>query len=131
MNNMKLAVRRVLSKYATFSGRAPRAEFWWWMLACFLILSIAGLIDGLLFPSTTGPDGFVFYAFQPFSTILSLAFFLPNLAVGVRRLHDIGRRGWWMLLFLVPLIGFLVLLYFYVQPSQPEDNAYGAPNPLV
>ncbi|MDW3224660.1 MAG: DUF805 domain-containing protein [Paracoccaceae bacterium] len=130
MDKMMLAVRAVLSKYITFSGRASRSEYWWWILAIFLLSALTQLIDALVIAPmlgivpAAGDD-----ASQPLSLILSLAILLPTVAVGVRRLHDIGRSGWWLLLSLIPLIGFLVLLYFYTRPSDPE-NEWGPPNPL-
>ena len=123
MEKIKTAVNIVLSKYATFSGRASRPEFWWWVLAVFITILIAGAVDAILFGS--GPeDG------QPISALLSLALLLPNIAVGARRLHDIGKSGWWLLIAFIPVVGFFVLLYFYVQPSELNANAYGAPEPF-
>lgn len=98
-----------LKKYADFSGRATRSEYWWFVLCEVLILGIASLI------SDTLPG------------LFALALVLPALAVGARRLHDTGRSGWWMLLMLVPFIGGLFLLYWAVLPSQPGANAFGEP----
>lgn len=123
MENMKKATRRVLSNYATFSGRAPRAEFWWWWLAFLILMLCTGLLDRLLFGS--GPD-----SGQPISALVSLGLFVPYLAVGARRLHDLGKSAWWLLLPLIPIIGALVLLYFYIQPGDDGENSFGAPNPL-
>ena len=119
------AVASVLGKYATFSGRAPRSEYWWWVLAVFLALTVAGIIDGAVIAPALGFPAFAMEAGQPLSALVSLAVFLPGLAVAVRRLHDTGRSGWWLLIVLVPLIGGLVLLWFLVQPSQPGDNRFG------
>ena len=129
MNNLTTAARRVLSKYATFSGRAPRPEFWWWTLAVFLALLVLGIIESLLLAPLLGFGIGDEDAGQPLSALASLALILPNLAVGARRLHDTGRTGWWLLIGLVPIVGILVLIYFYVQPSDPGDNDYGAPEP--
>jgi uncharacterized membrane protein YhaH (DUF805 family) len=126
MDNMKLAVQRVLSNYATFSGRASRPEFWWWILAVFLLQLITQIIDGMLFGATT-PDG---EGGQPLSLIASLALFLPGLAVAARRLHDIGKSAWWLLLALIPIVGFLILIWFYTRPSD-GPNDFGAPDPLA
>jgi uncharacterized membrane protein YhaH (DUF805 family) len=98
-----------LKKYADFSGRATRSEYWWFVLCEVLILGIASLI------SDTLPG------------LFALALVLPALAVGARRLHDTGRSGWWLLLMLVPFIGGLFLLYWAVLPSQPSANAFGEP----
>lgn len=107
------AVQTVLSKYATFTGRASRPEFWWFMLFVFIVNIITGVLDGVLFNA------------QVLNTIAMLALLLPQLAVGARRLHDIDRSGWWLLLAIVPVIGWIVLIYFNVQPSQPGDNRFG------
>ena len=98
-----------LKKYAVFSGRATRSEYWWFVLCEILILGIASII------SDTLPG------------LFALALVLPALAVGARRLHDIGRSGWWLLLMLVPFIGGLFLLYWMVMPSQAGANAFGEP----
>lgn len=104
----------VLKKYAQFSGRARRQEFW--MFTLFnLIISIALMIIG----------GIV--GFSLLSTLYSLAVLLPSLAVGVRRLHDTNRSGWFMLLCLIPLIN-LVLIYFLALEGDKQDNAFG-PDP--
>lgn len=127
---MQNAVRRVLSKYATFDGRASRPEFWWWTLAVFLLIVVTQFIDGALIAPMLGSPAFGEDAGQPLSVLVSLGLLLPNIAAGVRRLHDINKRGWWILIGLIPLLGFLVLLYFYVQPSDAGRNGYGEPDPL-
>lgn len=119
------AVRKCFSDYATFAGRAPRAEFWWFMLFLFLGNLAFAIIDGILFG--TAADG------EPISVLgglFSLAVLLPSIAVGVRRLHDLGRSGWWYLLILVPVIGVLVLIFFFVQTGTEGDNRFG-PDPLA
>ncbi|PHO03218.1 hypothetical protein CSC82_15020 [Rhodobacteraceae bacterium 4F10] len=129
MNPLYLATRTVLSKYATFSGRASRPELWWWFLALFILLAITSLIDGALIVPMIGFEAFQEQGGQPLSFLVALAVVLPNIAVGVRRLHDTGRSGWWLLLGLVPVVGTLVIIYFYVQPSEGE-NGYGTPQPF-
>jgi uncharacterized membrane protein YhaH (DUF805 family) len=116
--NFQEAVRNVLSNYVTFSGRAPRSEFWWWALAVLIAVLVVGVLDGLLFG---GSDG----GFEPLSTLLGLGILLPNLAVAVRRQHDTDRTGWWILIGLVPLIGFLVLIWFYIQKGSEGANRFG------
>ncbi|GEO83573.1 MULTISPECIES: DUF805 domain-containing protein [Alphaproteobacteria] len=112
------SVRTVLSKYATFTGRAARSEFWWFALFVLLVNIATGFIDSAVFGG------------QVLNTLAGLALLVPQLAVGVRRLHDIDRSGWWLLLALVPVIGWIVLLYFNIQPSQPGDNRFG-PQPTA
>ena len=106
--NFQEAVKTCFSKYVDFSGRASRSEYWWFVLAYVIVAIVAGFIHQVVYG------------------LVILAFLLPLLAAGARRLHDIGKSGWWLLLGLIPLVN-LVLLYFSVQPSQPESNEYGAP----
>ena len=108
----------VLKKYAVFGGRARRKEYWMFFLFNFIITVVLGLIEGLV----DGP-GIV-------GSLYSLAVLIPGIAVSVRRLHDIGRCGWWMLIGLVPLVGAIVLLIFMVQDGQQGENQYGySPKP--
>lgn len=117
------AVRTCFQKYATFSGRAARSEFWWFVLFSVLGNLVLSFIDGMLFGNAA--DG------QPVSilgAIFALAILLPTIAVGVRRLHDRDMTGWWYLLVLVPVLGTLVLIYFFVQRGTVGPNRYG-PDP--
>ncbi|HPK32660.1 MAG: DUF805 domain-containing protein [Ottowia sp.] len=119
---MKLmdAVRYGFSNYANFKGRTDRPTFWWWVLALFILFFVLNLVDAALMGSfQPGPDGKPTPG-QPVSAIAGLATLLPSLAMAVRRLHDVGKSGWWLLLGFVPFVGQLVLLYFYVQPSSPN-----------
>ena len=100
----------VLKKYAVFEGRARRAEFWTFALVNLIVTIVLNLISGIV------------------GGIYGLAVLVPSLAVGARRLHDTGRSGWWQLIGLVPLIGIIVLIVFFVQDSQPGSNEHG-PNP--
>lgn len=119
------AVRTVPSKYATFSGRASRSEYWWWALFMFLLLLVVGLLDGFMIAPLLGFPAFAPEAGQPLSVIVSLALFLPNLAVNIRRLHDRDRSGWWILIVFIPIIGMLVLLFWFVLPGTPGPNTHG------
>jgi len=123
--DIKTAVQTVLGKYATFSGRAVRSEYWWWVLATIILFVGLALVDGLVFAPMMGHEAFAEDAAEPLSTLASLALLLPNLAVGVRRLHDIDKSGWWLLLGFIPLIGTLVLIYFMVQPGTDGSNRFG------
>ncbi|WP_380055108.1 DUF805 domain-containing protein [Falsihalocynthiibacter sp. SS001] len=127
---MLTAIRTVLSKYATFTGRATRSEFWWWVLAFMILLLVTNLIDRALFGAPVIEDASPSVRTQPVSTLAAIALFIPHLAVSVRRLHDISKSGWWLLISLVPIVGALVLLYFYTRPSDAGSNDFGAPNPL-
>jgi uncharacterized membrane protein YhaH (DUF805 family) len=93
------AITTCLRKYAVFSGRATRAEFWWWVLAVFIVSIALGMVDAVI-EVLSGWDGF-----SLLSGIFSLAVLLPNLAVTVRRLHDIGKTGWWVLVWIVLGVG--------------------------
>ena len=110
----------VLKKYAVFSGRARRKEYWMFSLFNFIIAVVLGIIGGIA-------GIFEFYS-GVLSTIYSLAVLVPGIAVSVRRLHDTNRSGWWVLIVLVPLIGTIVLLVYMVQNSGLGENQYG-PNP--
>jgi len=111
----------VKTKYVDFNGRAGRAEFWYYMLFYIIIALVLSLVSSFLFSSGTEGGGR-----SMLSSLLSLALLLPSLGVSIRRLHDIGKSGWWVLISLVPLIGFIVLIIFYVKDSQPGSNEYGA-----
>lgn len=125
MENLKLAVQSALSNYATFSGRAGRPAYWWWTLSVFLLMLVLNAVDAFLVGPLLGFGASQEDGGQPLSLLVSLALIVPNIAIGVRRLHDSGRSGWWMLLGLIPVIGILVLIYFFIQPSEDADNAYG------
>ena len=107
--------------YINFQGRARRKAYWMFVLFNIIAAVLAGALDGVL--GLGGESGY-----GPISGLYSLAVFLPGLALAVRRLHDTGRTGWWMLIGLIPVIGWIVLLVFFVQDSQPGSNQYG-PNP--
>lgn len=109
----------VLKKYAVFSGRARRQEYWFFVLFNFLISLALGFIDGLIGFTAEGSGLGVLGA------LYSLAVFIPSLAVGVRRLHDTGRSGWWLLIAFVPLVGIIVLIVFLASNSEPGENKYG------
>ncbi len=109
----------VLKKYATFSGRATRSEYWYFGLISAVITLVLILLDKVMGTYNTESS------MGALSGLYSLGVMLPSLAVTVRRLHDTDRSGWWLLLAFVPLIGALVLLYFTVQDSQPITNQYG------
>jgi uncharacterized membrane protein YhaH (DUF805 family) len=111
----------VLKKYAVFTGRAGRSEYWIFT-ACSLGISVVlAIFDWVAGITNQG---------NPFgiNTLYVLAVFVPSLAVTVRRLHDTGRSGWWLLIALIPLVGAIVLIVFLAQESQPGDNQHG-PNP--
>ena len=103
--NFGQAISSCLSKYATFSGRASRPEFWWFFLFQILISLAASMLG------------------EAINGLVALGLLLPALAVGTRRLHDIGKSGWWQLLTLT-VIGLLLLIYWWVQPAVEDGNGY-------
>ncbi|EAQ98814.2 DUF805 domain-containing protein [Congregibacter litoralis] len=123
--NLTAAIKTVLRKYVDFNGRARRPEFWYWMLSVVLLSVVLAIIEGALLAPALGFEPFAPESGQPLRLVMSLLIFLPTLAVAVRRLHDIGRSGWWILIQIVPIIGSLLLLWWYAQPSDPEPNNYG------
>lgn len=108
----------VLKKYADFSGRARRKEYWMFTLVNFIIMVLLVILEGLL-----GIVGVI-------SGLYSLAVLIPTIAVAVRRLHDTGRSGWWFLLVFIPLAG-LILLVFFILSGDDEENDYGISPKLV
>ena len=119
---MKWFLDALKNKYATFEGRARRAEYWYFVLFYALSIVALAIVDGVVgtFSEEIG--------IGLLSGIFVLATFVPTLAVTVRRLHDTDRSGWWVLLDLVPFIGVLVLFVFTVLDGQPGANRFG-PNP--
>ncbi len=107
--NFADAIKVCFSKYLDFSGRARRSELWWFFLFCLIGNLVLSIIS------------------QTLGSLFALATLLPALAVGARRLHDTNRTGWWQLIGLIPLIGLIVLIVFFVQEGQSTDNQYGSP----
>lgn len=126
------AVRTSLSKCATFTGRASRSEFWWfglflWLAEAAMLVAIGLLFLGLFLVLRDNQRSFtaiLINGLNWFSLFNNVAIIVLLLAVAVRRLHDIGRSGWWLFLAPVPL-GFLVVIYWLAQPSAPDTNAHG------
>ncbi len=112
----------VLKKYAVFSGRARRKEYWLFALFNIIISVVLTVID--LLTGTFSEDAGI----GLLNGIYCLAVLIPSIAVGVRRLHDTNRSGWWLLINLVPCFGPIIFLVFAVQDSQPGENRFG-PNP--
>ena len=111
----------VLKKYAVFSGRSRRKEYWFFCLFNILVSIGLMIIDRML-------GTFSSLGFGLLGGLYTLGIIIPSVAVAVRRLHDTNRSGWWLLLALIPFIGAIVLIIFMILDSQPGDNQYG-PNP--
>ena len=122
---------KVLKQYTRFNGRARRKEYWYFQLINFLIFLFLTIL-ALLFASLSQQSdsisngiALIVIIIGLLRTIYSLGVLLPSLAVNIRRLHDIGKSGWWCLIGLVPIVGSLILLYFLVQDSKPGANRFG------
>jgi len=109
------AVKTCMSKYATFQGRAARSEYWFFTLFMFVINLIASVIAG----ASLG-------VLAVLPMILTIALFLPSLAVSIRRLHDLDKSGWWILIILIPLVGVLILLWWFCQRGSEGQNMFGS-----
>ena len=109
--------KRFWKNYANFNGRSTRADYWWVMLANFLIGFVLGLISGLI-PDLAG-------ALSAVSSLYSLAILVPGIALVVRRLHDINKSGWNYFFCLIPLAGPIILLVWFCTASVNENNKYG------
>ncbi len=107
--DIKTAVITCLTKYVDFDGRASRSEFWWFFLFQLIVILVLSMVLSFI------------------GTIASLALLLPGLGAAVRRLHDIGKSGWWILIGLIPLIGWLIAIYWATKEGQAESNNWGAP----
>ena len=104
--------------YTIFSGRAKRAEFWWFFLFCMIVGLMGSVIDASLgLDAAIGGNGV-------FTTLIQLATFLPSIAVGSRRLHDTNRSGWWQLLWIVVFIGWIPLIIWLASTSKNENNRF-------
>jgi uncharacterized membrane protein YhaH (DUF805 family) len=113
--NFQQAIASGFQNYATFAGRAARSEYWYWTLFAILVGAVAAILDAAFFPDLDA---------APLHSLASLALFLPGLAVSVRRLHDIDRTGWWMLIVLT-VIGLILLLVWFCLRGTPGPNRYG------
>ena len=106
--NFQDAIKACFQKYVDFNGRAKMPEFWWFFLFCF-----AG---GVVLEFVSSPISWAF----------SLATLLPSLAVGARRLHDTNKSGWMQLIWLIPILGWIYMIYLLVQDGDAANNQYGA-----
>jgi uncharacterized membrane protein YhaH (DUF805 family) len=104
---------KVMREYVNFSGRARRQEYWMFILIYIPILVVANLIDEVLGLKFVG-------------VLVTLVHLLPSLSVGVRRLHDIGKSGWWLLIGLIAVIGWVLAIYWAASAGDVGENAYGS-----
>jgi len=108
------AFQRFFQRYALFRGRASRSEFWWWALANLLI----GIVFSILIAMASG--------FRALEGLWGLATIVPELALGARRLHDTNRSGWWQLLALIPIVGWIILIVWFASRERPEGARFDA-----
>lgn len=110
---MKYFVDYVKTQYTNFEGRVNRPQYWYFIL-CYVVISIPlAIIDAILFQG------------QVLTLILSLALLVPSIGIGVRRLHDLGKPGWWYFMILIPLVGPIALLVLFCLKGEDKANAYG------
>lgn len=118
MMSFKEAVRICLKhKYLNFNDRAQRSEYWWFTLFALVGTIVLTVLDGLIFNSASD--------YGIFSSFWGLALLLPSIGVGVRRLHDLGKSGWWLLISFIPIVGSIVLVFWFVQQGTTGQNQYG------
>jgi uncharacterized membrane protein YhaH (DUF805 family) len=117
------AVKTCFSNYVGFTGRAPRSEFWWWMLFALLGYVVFGFIDALMAVALADTG------LSPLLSIFNLATLLPSLAVAARRFHDMDRSGWWQLIVFIPIVGIIVMLIWLAFRGTEGPNRFG-PDPL-
>lgn len=106
------AVKTVLKNYANFNDRSSKGEFWWWFLAYIIIYVVAAVVGGVI------------GAANVLAGLVAIGLLIPNIAVSVRRFHDIGKSGWWALIFIIPLVGLIAMIYFFIKDSD-GPNQYG------
>lgn len=111
------AIQAGYSNYVNFSGRASRSEYWYWVLFVVLGSIVAGIIDQVI-------------GIRLIDSIFALGTILPSIAVAARRLHDIDRTGWWLLIDFIPVIGWIVLIIWFCTAGTEGSNRFGS-NPLT
>lgn len=119
MDDMIKAVKTVLTNYVKFDGRSGRPEYWWFVLAYVIVFVLLSFLSGIA--------GIITWV----ANLLSLALFIPSIAVAVRRMHDIGKSGWWVLIALIPILGWIAFIYFAAQPSTGANEHGEGPQPLI
>ncbi len=115
----------LMNNYANFNGRASRSEYWWFYLFTFLVGLPLGVIDGVILVVMDVPIDSLLWSFSPLGTLFQLSIMIPSLAVAVRRMHDLGKSGWMLLIGLIPCVGIILLIVWTASDGEPHDNAYG------
>lgn len=119
MDDMIKAVKTVLTNYVKFEGRSGRPEYWWFVLAYVIVTVVFSFLSGII------------GIFAWLLNLIALAVFIPSIAVSVRRFHDIGKSGWWVLIGLIPIVGWIAYIYFTAQPSAGSNEHGEGPQPLI
>lgn len=123
--NLLDAIKSGFRNYARFSGRARRSEFWFWVLFNVLVSLVGSGFDNALGLANSTGNG-------PFQGLFALALIVPNLAMGWRRMHDTGKNGAMYLIGIIPVIGWILVIVWACQDSQPGQNQYGpSPKPAL
>ena len=117
--DFQTSIKTCFKKYADFSGRASRSEFWWFELFLWIAMIVAAIIDTMML-------GYSFEDYGPIYIIYTVVTFLPAIAVGARRLHDINRSGWWQLI-AIPVIGIILLIIWWATVGENKKNNHGNP----
>lgn len=121
------AVRSGFDNYVNFNGRASRPAYWWWVLFGVLVSLVTRVLDGLIGSNIVRGGQFgTEVSVGIISSLVGLVLLLPSVAVLVRRLHDTDRSGWWYWIILIPVIGWLALIYFLASAGTPGENRYGS-----
>ena len=118
-------VLKALKNFADFSGRARRKEYWYFYLATIILIQIFRIIIYIISLEYISYESSLLLL--NFITIINLMLLIPSCAVGARRLHDTGRSGWWQLLWFIPVIGWIVILFFLCKNTSPQNNKWGPP----
>ena len=114
---LQKSIETCFKKYFVFDGRAKRSEFWWFALFCFLVSMVTVIVDVVVF-------GYTWEQYGPMNTIFQLGVFIPSVAVGARRLHDINKSGWWQLIYLT-IIGIILLIVWFASEGKNKKNKFG------
>ena len=128
---MEWYLKVMRDNYINFKGRARRKEYWMFTLVYFIILMGCSALDNMLgtvFMMDAGPLGQISMGYGWVYTICGLIHFLPGLSVAVRRLHDVGKSGWFNLIYFIPIIGIIWLIVLWCTEGQKQDNNWG-PDP--
>lgn len=121
------AIQSGFNNYANFSGRASRPAYWWWFLFSWIVSLVAQVLDNMTRIGGVGSESYLNLWVGIISGIVGLALFLPSLGVMIRRLHDTDRSGWWWLIGIIPIVGWIVLIFFLASPGTPGENRFGPP----